>query len=147
MRESIGATWIYMIAIALVLLFSGYLTLSINYSRAFKVKNEIVNIIERNKGINNESITEINTYLKKVGYRTTGDCPATSSGYSTAGLGITNDPMYCVESVLAHESTEESLEAYYFRVTVFFKLDIPIISSIFNFDVDGDSKTVYIPKF
>ncbi|HOZ89223.1 MAG TPA: hypothetical protein PK737_03230 [Bacilli bacterium] len=147
MREAIGSTWIYMIAIALVILFSGYLALSINYSRAFKVKNEIVNIIERNKGMNSSAQEEIKEYIVRVGYRTTGECEAkaTVSGYSSATNSTTDDAMYCVEKVRAHEATQEFPPAYYFKVTVFFQLDIPIISSIFNFDVSGDSKIIYLP--
>ncbi len=149
MRESIGATWIYIIAIALVLLFSSYLALSINYSRAFRVKNEIINIIERNKGMNNKAQEEIQEYLINVGYRTTGECDdaVTVKGYSTASSGTTEDAMYCVENIMAHDATGEFPEIYYFRVTVFFRLDVPILSSIFHFDVAGDSKVIFLPEF
>ncbi|NLA32492.1 MAG: hypothetical protein GX864_00885, partial [Mollicutes bacterium] len=63
MREAVGGTWLFQIAIVFIILFSGYLALSVNYSRAFKVKNEILAIIERNEGLREKSVLEINNYL------------------------------------------------------------------------------------
>ena len=50
MRESIGGTWLFGIVIVFIALFSAFLAYSISYTRAFNVKNEIINYIERNEG-------------------------------------------------------------------------------------------------
>ena len=47
MREAIGGTWLFNLVIFFVLLFAGYMCLSINYSKAFGVKDKIINELER----------------------------------------------------------------------------------------------------
>ena len=81
MREAIGGTAIFQIVIFFILLFTGFMCLSINHSKAFNVKNMIINTLERKEKIdlsnteNDEAIKEIVSYLKKHSYRTTGICP------------------------------------------------------------------------
>lgn len=50
MREAIGGTWLFGLVILFIALFASFLAYSISYTRAFNVKNEIINLIERNEG-------------------------------------------------------------------------------------------------
>ncbi len=50
MREAIGGTWLFGIVILFIALFASFLAYSISYTRAFNIKNEIINLIERNEG-------------------------------------------------------------------------------------------------
>ena len=45
MRESMGGTWLFGIVIVFIALFASFLAYSISYTRAFNVKNEIINYI------------------------------------------------------------------------------------------------------
>ena len=63
MREAIGGTWLFTIVIVFIVLFSSYLAISVNYSKAFKVKNGIVDLIEQNEGLSSETQTQISNYL------------------------------------------------------------------------------------
>ena len=94
MREAIGGTAIFQIVIFFILLFTGFMCLSINHSKAFNVKNMIINTIERVEKIdltnteNDEAIKEIVGYLKKNSYRTTGNCPPNYTGIRDRRSGI-----------------------------------------------------------
>ena len=46
MRESIGGAWLFGIVIVFIFLFAAFLTYSISYTKAFNIKNEIINYIE-----------------------------------------------------------------------------------------------------
>ncbi len=50
MREAIGGTWLFGIVILFIALFASFLAYSISYTRAFNIKNEIINLIERSEG-------------------------------------------------------------------------------------------------
>ena len=50
MRESIGGGWLFGIVIVFIFMFSGFLAYSVSYTRAFNVKNEIINYIEQSQG-------------------------------------------------------------------------------------------------
>lgn len=58
MRESIGGTWLFGIVILFIALFASFLAYSINYTRAFNLKNQIINLIERNEGYSNYKPTD-----------------------------------------------------------------------------------------
>ena len=67
MRESIGATWILQLVIIFMLIFVAFLALSVNYTKAYKIKNEVVTIIEKYEGVSSKkegSIEIINNYLR-----------------------------------------------------------------------------------
>jgi len=99
MKEAISGAWLFQIVIVMVLLFSGFLAIALNYSKAFQVKNGVVNIIQRQNGVygpeisatrpdlNNEgSRREIQEYLGLVGYRNSGECRRTPTEVEWAGL-------------------------------------------------------------
>ena len=50
MREAIGGSWLFNIVIFFVILFTGYMCLSINHTKAFNVKDDIVKY-QNEKGI------------------------------------------------------------------------------------------------
>ena len=86
MRGAIGNAMVMNIVITFIILTTAFLVSSISYSKAFKVKTKIIDIIEKydgdfNKTSNKESVitSEINQFLGQTGYRTTsatakGDC-------------------------------------------------------------------------
>ena len=57
MKEAIGGSYIFQIVIVFIALFSTFIVYSVNYSKAFKVKNEVLDLIEQYQGFtkSNES--------------------------------------------------------------------------------------------
>lgn len=150
MREAIGGTWIFQIVIFFILLFTGYMCLSINHSKAFNVKNSIINVIERkgDNGINlnnpehDEAIQQIVKYLKETSYRTTGKCPdGNYHGFNREGKIDNSNPAFCIEPVDVATSSDLPSMTYY-RIVVFYQLDLPIFRSVFQFRVTGDTKII-----
>ena len=152
MREAIGGLGLFQIVIFFLALFSGYLCLSVNSSKAYKVKDEIVNIIEKHNGIEENAIKEIQTYLTKVGYRSTGTCEAGESGYGASGrASYSRNALFCIREVAVHSVSRDNVEDLqlpeqsYFVVRVFFKLDLPVFGDAFAYDLKGDTRVLYFP--
>jgi len=169
MREAIGGTWLFNLVIFFVLLFTGYMCLSINYSKAFSVKDKIITEIERKGGISNynandEVISNILNYMKEVGYRTSGKCKVSNSDnsydYGCDINGSCTSPTvgsnyaFCLSEVKASETFThavpptgdhpgEFIYVSYYKVKVFYQLDLPVIRQMFNFSIKGDTKTLY----
>ena len=79
MRESVGSTWIFLIAITFTIIFAGFLVMALSYSRTYKEKNELTSIIEKYEGLTTKtihhknidgSINVMNTYLRNNNYNT-----------------------------------------------------------------------------
>ena len=68
MRESIGGAWILGIVMTFIVLFASFLAISINYAKAFKVKNNVVDLIEKNEGMTDNAVSDIYGYLQSQGY-------------------------------------------------------------------------------
>ena len=66
MKSSIGNIWITGLVITFMLLFSGYLAVTISYSSAIKDKNYILSIIEKKNGITKINGSAANTSLTSV---------------------------------------------------------------------------------
>ena len=73
MREAFGGSWLLGFVALFIVLFSAYLAVSINYTKAFKAKNKIINIIEQNEGmsksvgdVRNKTDEELNKIIDEV---------------------------------------------------------------------------------
>ena len=132
MRQSYGIAFITTLIIILTFLFSGYIAVSIKYSKAFKAKNEVISIIEKFNGINSRSEEIIDNYLKSIGHDSVGACP---DGWEGHGLQRGSKRGYCVKRNLSVRNTEN----YYYSVKLFFQFGLPIIDDIATFDVEGET--------
>ncbi len=142
MREAIGGTWLFNIVVLFVMLFTGYLCLAINYSRAYNVKNEIVDIIERENGYTDVAASEIADYLTNIGYRTTGKCAEGMTGNnSDKDFGV-GESVYCYKAISSGGKDDYAASTYY-QVEVFFQIDLPIFRDWFTFSIKGDSNQLF----
>lgn len=171
MREAIGGTWLFQIVIVFILLFTGFMCLSINRSKAFNVKDQIIQTIQSYNGINlnNEyssgdegtPIADIVEYLQQNSYRTTGVYPEPEKVkdqkveyqcFTRDGKATSSNPVFCIAEIdtsiegCASGSTEcfkELPRMTYYRIVVFYQLDLPIFHDLFNFKIVGDTKIMY----
>ncbi len=166
MRESFSGTALFMIVVFFVILFTGYLCLSINQTRAFNVKNAIIRIVERyGIGVKNvrdladnpEFTAAIAEELENYGYRTPGSCNRRSEidpagvewvGFDQAG-GITSneDAVFCIKIVMASDDEKKDItnptrDLHYFKVKTFYHFDVPVLKIFVNLYVDGDTKAM-----
>ena len=149
MREAIGGTWLFGLVITFIVFFASFLAISINYAKAFNVKNEVVNIVSKYEGNNGKARKNISNYLKKQGYMVTGTCDSDYSGYDLNGKKT--DPgkksYYCIKPVSYDEyGVTELFNRKYYSVVVFFKVDLPIIGNLTNIKVIGETEAIYFPN-
>lgn len=152
MREAVGSYWLTGIVITFIVLFTGYLCLSINMNKAYKVKNEIINIIQKNNGLSESSLEQIQDYMTKVGYRTTGTCTVDDGdGYGVSGRSsVTNKAVFCVKEMSTEYSSDKYTESQfpksaYYQIKVFFAVDLPIVRQFFTFGLKGSTKKLFYP--
>ncbi len=161
MRESIGGAWLFGIVITFIVLFTGFLTYSISYTRAFNVKNEIINYIEQNEGfsksnsgnIENPNSNEDNsvqakayTLIKNTGYNyeaaennlVDSQCPRTGSNQEIPG--IMQPGGYCIKKLCKNGNPNMNTQ---YKVTTFIALEIPVIGFQVRIPISGETRTIY----
>lgn len=162
MREAIGATWITGIVIVFIALFSGYLALSINYSKAFKVKDGIVDRLEKHSGPNRVAIDDIAGMLDDIGYNSKGPCEMLDDDTGRDFVGVNRNQVipnpynstynYCLMRINSNNTnggitaSQGQLSAAYYRVVVFFSLSLPILDQFTTFHITGETVNINYPE-
>ena len=151
MKEAIGGTWLFTLVIAFLAVFTTFVSVTTNYSRTYKIKDEIVMDLEYYNGVNQESLKAINNYIKGIGYTSTNKCPDDGGkwmGFSVKkeseggyDIACTSNANYCIKKTLTSSCKIYSPRAYY-TVVVFFQLNWPVLRQAFHVDISGETSTL-----
>lgn len=145
MREAIGGTWLFGLVITFIVFFASFLAISVNYSKAFNVKNNVVDLISKYEGNNCNARKKIGEYLNDVGYLVIGPCDSGYDAYDLKGNKIDGSRgYYCIKK--DDTSTTTDIKKSYYRVMVFFKIDLPVIGNITTFKIKGETESIYYAK-
>ncbi len=150
MREAIGGSWLLGFVVLFIVLFSGYLAVSINYSKAFKVKNQIINIVEQGEGftrtMNDPASIEASTLKTDKSTEAQIIVTLKEAGYFTTTEFSCNDKQgddypggYCLKKIKGNNGN-------YYKITTFIKFDLPMIDVSIKIPVSGETKTIYYDK-
>ena len=142
MKEAIGGTSLFVIVLVILSVFAIYISISVNWSTAYKVKDEIIFYIEKNKGLNDNSIGEINKYLADVGYFNIGKCPSSKGWNCVAKVNFIKNT---ADMSGKTNDSSRGLTRSYYSVRTFFLLDLPVIRKM-GLTIDGESKVIINPR-
>lgn len=150
MREAIGGTWLFGLVITFIVFFASFLAVSINYSKAFNVKNNVVDLISKYEGNNNCTRKKIAEYLRTTGYLVMGGCPEKDdtgkclySGYDLNGELITENKAYYWIKKDSTVGSNTVIDKHYYRVVIFFKIDLPMVGDLTTFQIKGETEAIY----
>ena len=151
MREARGGTWLFGLVITFIVFFASFLAVSINYSKAFNVKNNIVDLIGKYEGNNNCTRKHISNYLSTVGYLVPGKCP-TDDAYNYTGYDLNGNAVdpgkkayYCISND-SNDNANVVLKKEFYRVVIFFRIDLPIVGDLTTFRIKGETESIYYPN-
>lgn len=154
MREAIGSSLLLSIVVFIVGVVLILLVNSLSYSKAFKVKNRIINLISESETLNTDEIDadlatigyelNKNTDCSKTSFYKTNNC-RNSDGIAYEGcnqdsdieiININPDYDYCIyKTTLANGS-------YYYSVVTFTHFDLPIVGNFIRQEVSGETKVM-----
>lgn len=139
MKEAIGTTTVF----SLIMVFTGVLILlfvgAISYSKTYKIRNRIIDIVEKHYGYNDDARLEIEEDLASIGYRISNqECPQQPRGNVENALliGPQSDYRFCIYQYQANRGN-------YYGVLVFLHFDVPLLRNGVNVPVYGETKTLF----
>lgn len=151
MKDSIGMVPALVAVFIAVTLISGYLAFTINYSKAFKAKSRIINLIQSNKNeVDNDTISNVQTYLSEIKYSTTD--MFVKNGCNSKEWNIVDQQGWCWKEVVTKDEKDDGsgYEKKYIKIRTFISIDIPIMGRFFStmpvFYVDGSTKSTIVYK-
>ncbi len=159
MKESIGGAWLFGVIVAFMMIFVGYLVIMINYTTAFKLKNEVVHVIERYEGLSsgdNGSVKIINQYLKNSKYNAVGtcECETANSCYGATDLDNANLTQinnsnkndryyYCVQ--FYNTSNADNPNTGFYETQLFLNFNLPVLGRIAKITIRGQTIKMKYP--
>ena len=119
-------------------------------SKVFKLKNETMSILEKYEGVSNKSIKIINKYLENNAYTTKGTCKKDEYGISdleSTSLEKVSDNnkkyYYCITYNCKNDRcTINSGAKIYYKITLFYKFNLPVIGELLTFKINGETKGI-----
>ena len=154
MRQAIGSTWLTGIIITFIAVFAGFLAYSISYTKAFRVKNQIIKIIEQKEGFtesknvlrnvsdsalkdDNSTEAEIFKYIKSIGYNYAMFDSKSNPCGANASL---QEGGYCL---IRYCPTNGETTKSYYKVTTYISLSIPVFNIGLNIPISGETSSIY----
>lgn len=140
MKEAFGTAYVVNFVIIFVILFIFFFVAGMSYTKAFKIKNRIVDIIEENECYSEdatcESKDQIDKILSDAGYRVTNSQPDCKQIQGADLLTTnTNTFNYCVYKF-------NSSKGSYYKAAAFMYYEIPVIGVHMKFPVYGETKVM-----
>lgn len=141
MSDATGQAGLLNIMLAIIAIIIVLLAGSISYSKSFRVKNRIIDIIEKHNSYDMAAREEVEQTLSKLGYRT-----ASRSDYNTlckdvdgfVKVNLTSNYLYCV-----YTTSDSNNYIYTYKVVAYMYFDIPFLSNTIKIPVSGMTKTLY----
>ncbi|MBE6138442.1 MAG: hypothetical protein E7173_01695 [Firmicutes bacterium] len=135
MKAATGNAMLMNIMIIFLVVVMALLVTSISYTKAFRVKNRIIDVIEHHDGDFSGGIinADINNTLSDIGYRYNNGrtCPTMEGSTSETYHGT--DYLYCIYTYNSHRGK-------YYKVIAYMYFDFPIIGGYINIPVYGETK-------
>ena len=145
MREAFGGAFTIKLMLIFLTIYVAFIAVALNYAKAFRVKNRIIDIIEQNEGINESDynntkegsvIGDINTYLNTVSYYV-----------NLANINNSNteyihcyDRGYCIEETSG--PTNDGITSKYYKVTTYININLPFFKLNFNVPITGETRKI-----
>lgn len=139
MRESISNAYVFNLVIIFVAIVISLSIGSMSYSKTFKVKNRIIEIIEKNRSYNSAAKAEIDSALRQIGYKVNQNgrqnCPI-YKGKAAINNNNTNY-RYCVYEF------DTGVKGSYYAVAAYMYLDLPVVGGNIEYPIYGETKLNY----
>ena len=147
MKEAIANANVFNLMIVFIVILMAFFVGSLGYSKAFKVKDFIINEIEREEEYDDKTMSEnIDKTLSDIGYRVSksntnrcNDVMNAEFGSSNSRVTVANTSSkyeYCVFKIVDDNGARSS---YRYRVIAYMYFDIPIINNLLKIPVKGET--------
>ena len=154
MKEAIGGVFSLEFIIVFLLILNGYMAFNVNYTKAFRVKNEIRSIIQKNEGLTDSAMEQIEEYMDKVNYTQSAGFNKYCQDHNMYTCTTDSGRSFCMDVTTSDKygtretaSGKENIAAYY-SITTFVDINIPVINKFFDrlgglFSVNGETSLIY----
>lgn len=131
MRDAIGGMYVFQFMMVFIVMFSAIMAVGLNYATTFRVKNQIVDLLEKYETYDNAAVP-IENYLSNIKYYD-GGSDSLDTGISGC---LNNSTTYCIMEAKGNNG------GHYYIVTTYVVFDFPVIGRFIQSPVRGQTSTI-----
>lgn len=166
MKDAMGGIFTLQAIVVALLIIMCLMAFAVNYSKAFRVKNEIRSIIEKNEGLTDDAQKQIRQVVANLQYFQSDTynnlCVKLNDGKTDDGTGkgmwkLYTDPEdsrihFCIKCEYADSmgdtNNEPGYRGAYYSIVTYVNIDVPIVNNIIPFTsglfkVSGETAVIY----
>lgn len=143
MRDAVGGVVPLFVVLFFIVVASGYMAYNVNYTKAFRMKDKVISLIEQHNGINDHSFeSDVVSYADSIGYSTSDriSCNATEGEENYHDL-------FCYKKIDHQARCLDGSTSAYYSIKTKINLDIPFVNGILvslrTFYVYGDTTLIH----
>lgn len=144
MRESFGGTFMINLVLIFIVIYVSFMAVAVNYAKAFRVKNNVINILEQNEFQLGDGIDGIDSYLANVPYNLNGNA-SVSSNCNNVAFGNTDKTKSTVlteRGVCITQLGDKSSKKIYYKVTSYISIEFPFFDIYMTLPISGETKVI-----
>ncbi len=135
MKDSVGSTVLMKIFVVFMVVYIILMASILNYTKTFRIKNQIINIINRQGGYNASARQEIADYIEKSSMYM--ECTLLE-GSNDFGSDPNNKKCEIKEYVV-----EDAAGGRYYKVKVYVTFQFPLIKQTLQIPITGETKRLF----
>lgn len=133
MKEAIGTSFVFNMIMVFVGVMIALLVGALAYSKGFKIRNRIIDIVQKYEGYTIDAREEIDSNLRDIGYQIVDKECKNREG---ATMVQDSDYRYCIYQY-------NTTKGPYYGVTVFIHFDIPILGDWVEIPIYGETRILF----
>lgn len=136
MKDAFGGSFILKIMLIFFVVFICFMTVAINFSKTFRIRSNVINILERSESRSFDDGTveaTIDSYLANVGYSYPGDTYIKVRENCTNQGGSLTERGVCVVSL--NDGT-------YYKVIAYIVMEFPLFNTGMIIPISGETKVL-----
>jgi len=152
MRDAVGGTFMIRVFLIFLATYIVFIGIALNYAKAFRVKNKVIDIIEQNEGVeefNNTSdmaLKDIDAYMNRISYKINNNKKGITKDvcqkYLNSDHIYANDNFgYCIGKKNPHY-IDNNIVAEYYQVATFVDIYIPLVELHYLIPVKGETRKI-----
>lgn len=151
MRDAIGGTFMLKLALVFFVIYVCFMAIAMNYAKAFRVKNQVINIIEQYQYIGGSSandaaaLTAIDDYLESVPYNFGNNNNVEQKCNEMAGAGGQAPTFTARGACIIPKGTVGNFgnSSRYYKVVTFINIDFNFFNIHMTIPISGETKAIY----
>ena len=133
MKEAIGTSFVFNMIMVFVGVMIALLVGALAYQKGFKIRNRIIDIVQKYEGYTIDAREEIDSNLRDIGYQIVDKECKNREG---ATMVQDSDYRYCIYQY-------NTTKGPYYGVTVFIHFDIPILGDWVEIPIYGETRILF----